>query len=221
MNYHILVVEDDLSIQKAICTFLVKDGYTVSAAKDGEEAISLFKQETPHLILLDMMLPKKNGEEVLQEIRHLSPQQPVMIISALDDEFIQIDAFTKRIEDYVVKPFSMNILLFKINAILSRIYDNKSEVIKIGAVHLFVNQYEVTLSDEKIELTPKEFEILQAMFLNVGKVYSREELLTVVWGYDFLGDSRTIDVHIKNIRRKLGNDIIKTIKGIGYKVEKI
>lgn len=221
MNYHILVVEDDLSIQKAICTFLVKDGYKVSAAKDGEEAISLFKQDTFHLILLDMMLPKKKGEEVLQEIRQLSPQQPIMVISALDDEFIQVDAFTKRIEDYVVKPFSMNILLFKINAILSRIYGHQSHTIKIDAVRLFVNQYEVTLSDQKIKLTPKEFEILQAMFLNVGKVYSREELLTVVWGYDFLGDSRTIDVHIKNIRQKLGNDVIKTIKGIGYKVEKI
>ncbi|MGY3779344.1 response regulator transcription factor [Isobaculum melis] len=221
MSYHILVVEDDLSIQKAICTFLVKDGYTVTAAKDGEEAISLFEQETFHLILLDMMLPKKNGEEVLQEIRQVSPQQPVLIISALDDEFIQIDAYTKRIEDYVVKPFSMNILLFKINAILNRIYDNQNQSIVIGSVQLFVQQYEVTLNGEKIELTPKEFEILQAMFLNVGKVYSREELLTVVWGYDFLGDSRTIDVHVKNIRRKLGNDVIKTIKGIGYKVEKL
>ncbi|WP_375270022.1 response regulator transcription factor [Enterococcus sp. DIV0212c] len=218
--YHILVVEDDLSIQKAMVTFLKKEGYSVDYVSNGLDALELSKINKYHLILLDMMLPKKNGQEVLEEIRHESPEQPVVIISALDDEYIQMSAFVKKIDDYITKPFSMNILLFKINAILNRIYGKEEESIQIGNLNLYINQYEIYKDKVKVDVTPKEFEIVQAMFLNRGKVYSREELLTAVWGYDFLGDSRTIDVHIKNIRQKLGNNVIKTIKGIGYKVEK-
>nr|WP_207695315.1 response regulator transcription factor [Enterococcus sp. DIV0212c] len=220
MMYHILVVEDDLSIQKAMVTFLKKEGYSVDYVSNGLDALELSKINKYHLILLDMMLPKKNGQEVLEEIRHESPEQPVVIISALDDEYIQMSAFVKKIDDYITKPFSMNILLFKINAILNRIYGKEEESIQIGNLNLYINQYEIYKDKVKVDVTPKEFEIVQAMFLNRGKVYSREELLTAVWGYDFLGDSRTIDVHIKNIRQKLGNNVIKTIKGIGYKVEK-
>ncbi|MGM0125242.1 two-component system, OmpR family, response regulator VanR [Enterococcus sp. AZ194] len=219
MNARLLLVEDDLSIQKVMLTFLQKEGYRVTAVSDGQSAIDLFQQESFELIILDMMLPKKSGEEVLREIRQ-SSQQPIMIISALNDEMTQIGAYTNQIEDYVVKPFSMNILLFKISAILKRIYGDTNQRIQLGDVTMFVEQYEVKKAEQLVVLTTKEFEILLAMAQNKGKVYSREELLTLVWGYDFLGDSRTIDVHVKNIRQKLGSELIKTIKGVGYKVEK-
>ncbi|KAF1295844.1 hypothetical protein BAU15_03350 [Enterococcus sp. JM4C] len=208
-----------MAIQKVMLTFLEKEGYQVTAVADGQSAIDLFHQDSFELIILDMMLPKKSGEEVLSEIRQ-SSQQPIMIISALNDEMTQIGAYTNQIEDYVVKPFSMNILLFKISAILKRIHGDTDKQIQLGEITIFVDQYEVKKADELVLLTTKEFEILLAMAQNKGKVYSREELLTLVWGYDFLGDSRTIDVHVKNIRQKLGSELIKTIKGVGYKVEK-
>lgn len=221
MIYHILIVEDDLVIQSTMRTFLMNEGYQVTVAKDGEEALSLFDLDKFHLILLDMLLPKKGGEEVLNCIRQQAPLQPVVIISALDDEFIQLNSYIKKIEDYIVKPFSMNILLFKIATILKRIYDNELEMISIKNITLHVNQYEVYVDGQLVELTPREFEILQTMFLKPGKVYSREELLTLVWGYGYLGESRTIDVHIKNIRNKISPDVIKTVIGVGYKVEKV
>lgn len=221
MIYHILIVEDDLVIQSTMRTFLMNEGYQVTVAKDGEEALSLFELDKFHLILLDMLLPKKGGEEVLNCIRQQAPLQPIVIISALDDEFIQLNSYIKKIEDYIVKPFSMNILLFKIATILKRIYDNELEMISIKNITLHVNQYEVYVDGQLVELTPREFEILQTMFLKPGKVYSREELLTLVWGYGYLGESRTIDVHIKNIRNKISPDVIKTVIGVGYKVEKV
>lgn len=221
MIYHILIVEDDLVIQSTMRTFLMNEGYQVTVAKDGEEALSLFELDKFHLILLDMLLPKKGGEEVLNCIRQQAPLQPVVIISALDDEFIQLNSYIKKIEDYIVKPFSMNILLFKIATLLKRIYDNELEMISIKNITLHVNQYEVYVDGQPVELTPREFEILQTMFLKPGKVYSREELLTLVWGYGYLGESRTIDVHIKNIRNKINPDVIKTVIGVGYKVEKV
>lgn len=220
MKYRILIVEDDLSIQQAMETFLKNENYEVEVASDGEEALNLFEPNKYHLILLDMMLPKKSGQEVLETVRRRSELQPVVVISAQNDEFVQMTAFLKEIDDYITKPFSMNILLLKLSTILKRIYGKSDDIIMVNDVKLYINQYQVYRGNEKIEMTPKEFEILQSMFVNLGKVYSREELLMAIWGADFLGDSRTIDVHIKNIRRKLGNDTIKTIKGIGYKVEK-
>lgn len=220
MAYHILLVEDEKEIRQAMTNFLRRESYEVTAVETGEEAIEQFEKNDFHLILLDMMLPGIGGEEVLGWVRKKS-DIPILIISALNDELIQLDAFEQSVDDYVVKPFSMNILVHKIASLLRRVYEKQEKEIQYHDLKLLINNYEVYYQDELIELTAKEFEILQTMLLNRGKVYSREELLTVIWGYDYFGDSRNIDVHIKNIRKKLPLDCIKTIKGIGYKVERL
>ena len=220
MDYHILLVEDEKEIRQAMTNFLIREGYQVTPVESGESGLEAFRQQTFHLILLDMMLPGIGGEEVLHKIRQTS-DIPILIISALNDELIQLDAFEQQVDDYVVKPFSMNILVHKIASLLRRVYGEQKEEINYLDIKLIVNNYEVFVKDEEIELTAKEFEILQTMLLNPGKVYSREELLTVVWGYDYYGDSRNIDVHIKNIRKKIPFEFIKTIKGIGYKVDRL
>lgn len=220
MTYNILLVEDEREIRRAMTNFLRREAYEVVAVETGEEALQAFAQTDFHLVLLDMMLPGIGGEEVLEWIRRKS-DVPILIISALNDELIQLDAFEQSVDDYIVKPFSMNILVHKIASLLRRVYEKQKKEILYGDLRLLVNNYEVYYQEQAVELTVKEFEILQTMLLNSGKVYSREELLTVVWGYDYFGDSRNIDVHIKNIRKKLPLECIKTIKGIGYKVERL
>ncbi|MFW3653415.1 response regulator transcription factor [Vagococcus fluvialis] len=220
MDYQILLIEDEKVIAQAMTNFLIREGYGVTSVLSGEEGLEAFKNSEFHLILLDMMLPSINGEQVLKKIRQTS-DIPILIISALDDELIQLDAFEQSVDDYVVKPFSMNILVHKIASLLRRVYGEQKEKIEYLQIKLVLNNYEVFFDNEIVELTAKEFEILQTMLLNPGKVYSREELLTLIWGYDYFGDSRNIDVHIKNIRKKIPIDFIKTIKGIGYKVERL
>lgn len=220
MSYKILLIEDEKEIRQAMSNFLERESYQVTAVETGEAGLAAFEAEEFHLILLDMMLPGIGGEEVLDKVRKKS-DIPILIISALTDELIQLDAFAQSVDDYVVKPFSMKILVHKIASILRRVYEKQKQEINYRGLRLLINNYEVFYEDKGIDLTVKEFELLQTMLLSNGKVYSRDELLTVVWGYDYLGDSRNIDVHIKNIRKKLPIDCIKTIKGIGYKVERL
>lgn len=220
MSYKILLIEDEKEIRQAMSNFLERESYQVKAVETGEAGLDAFESEEFHLILLDMMLPGIGGEEVLEKVRRKS-DVPILIISALTDELIQLDAFAQSVDDYVVKPFSMKILVYKIASLLRRVYEKQKQEINYRGLRLLINNYEVYYEEEAIDLTVKEFELLQTMLLSNGKVYSRDELLTVVWGYDYLGDSRNIDVHIKNIRKKLPIDCIKTIKGIGYKVERL
>lgn len=220
MSYKILLIEDEKEIRQAMSNFLERESYQVKAVETGEAGLEAFETEEFHLILLDMMLPGIGGEEVLEKVRRKS-DVPILIISALTDELIQLDAFAQSVDDYVVKPFSMKILVYKIASLLRRVYEKQKQEINYRGLRLLINNYEVYYEEEAIDLTVKEFELLQTMLLSNGKVYSRDELLTVVWGYDYLGDSRNIDVHIKNIRKKLPIDCIKTIKGIGYKVERL
>lgn len=214
----ILLVEDELEIQKRIQIALIEEGYQVLTANNGEEALQLFDKIDFDIVLLDMMLPKKPGEEVLKTIRQNS-NVPIIIISALTDELIQLNAFENQADDYVVKPFSMGILIHKIKALLRRVNAVTSEVVKVNGLELQVDNYIVTYKQDVLDFTTKEFELLQLLLVNKGKVFSREELLTLIWGYDFYGDARNIDVHIKNIRKKLPFDLIKTVKGIGYRIE--
>lgn len=214
----ILLVEDELEIQKHIQISLIQEGFQVLTASDGEEALKMFKKYDFDMILLDMMLPGKSGEEVLKIIREES-NVPIIIISALTDELIQLNAFENEADDYVVKPFSMGILVHKIKALLRRSNASHSEVVKAEGLELQVDNYIITYDNETLDFTTKEFELLQLLLVNRGKVFSREELLTLIWGYDFFGDARNIDVHIKNIRKKLPIDLIKTVKGIGYRIE--
>jgi two-component system response regulator VanR len=216
---NILLVEDDFNIRQSIKTGLEKEGYQIIEAKDGEEALQLFAVHEIHLILLDIMLPKLRGESVLKKIR-LESEVPILIISALNDELIQVEAFRNRVDDYVVKPFSLNILSYKIKSLLRRVYGEESNKIIYSDLLLLPENYEAYLAGEPIKLSAKDFDILQVMLSNQGRVYDREELITLVWGYEYYGDVRNIDVHIKNIRKKTWPELIRTVKGVGYKIEK-
>lgn len=215
----ILLIEDEYEIQQSIKSFLETEGYHVIATSTAEDGMMHFNSETFDLILLDMMLPKMQGETFLKYIRTQS-EVPIIVISALSDELVQFDAFENRIDDYVVKPFSMNILNYKIKAVLRRINQEPKDVIKYGDLSLHIDNYFVTYKDKELDLTAKEFEILQLLITNQGRVYSREEILTLIWGYDYFGDARNIDVHIKNLRKKIEIDCIRTIKGVGYRIDK-
>ncbi|UUX33136.1 response regulator transcription factor [Fundicoccus culcitae] len=219
MEYHILCIEDDALISQYIADSLEKVGYVVTIAHDGETAMNLFDSQTFHLVLLDMMLPKKSGQECLIEIRKKS-DVPIIVISALNDELIQISAFNQKVDDYVVKPFSITILEHKINAVLRRVYQVAPKIIETPNLKLIPENYELYYQDSLVDLTAKEFEIVHLMVSHPGRVFSREEILTILWGYDYFGDVRNIDVHIKNIRKKIYPELIKTVKSIGYKIGK-
>lgn len=218
--YTILVVEDEKQIQKGICNFLEREGFKTRFADDGEQALHEFKQGEIDLVLLDMMLPKISGEAVLKQIR-VDSDIPIIIISALSDELIQIDAFEQKVDDYVVKPFSMNILLYKIKGLLRRASKRSVEEVKYERLCLEVDNYYLSYDGKEIKLTATEFDIVQLLLTNLGRVFSREEILTIVWGYDYFGDSRNIDVHIKNLRKKIPLDCIVTVKRVGYKIDRL
>lgn len=219
MNYKILVVEDEKAIQKALMGFLKREKYCVESVDDGRTALAYALEKDYHLILLDMLLPEMSGEEVLIKLRE-KKDTPVMIISSLGDELVQLDAYQNSIDDYIVKPFSMNLLLCKIAVLLKRLYPTKKEILRSEDITLMVNNYEVYKGEAKVELTTKEFELLQLLLLHKGKVFTREELYATIWGYDYYGDTRTIDVHIGNIRKKTLMETIVSIPGVGYKVGK-
>ena len=218
MPKNILLIEDDKVIHSSLKKFLSQEGYQVISAFDGEEALSLFEQNQVDLILLDLIIPKLSGEIVLRKIR-ANNKTPVIVISALNDEQTQQLAYMQEVDDYVTKPFSMKILLYKIAAVMRRVYVVKKDILKWKNVVLHVGNYQVFYEDKEIVLTAKEFEILEILMQNIGRIYTREQLLSILWDYDFDGYSRTIDVHIKNIRKKICPNIITTVTKIGYKVE--
>jgi DNA-binding response OmpR family regulator len=219
MQKEILLVEDVTEIREGLKLSLEKDGYQVYSFSNGEEALEFLENTTVDLILLDLMLPGINGNEFMHHLRANS-SIPVIVISALGDEFTQINLFNQQIDDFITKPFSPNILSLKIDAVLRRCKKFDEELLTYKNITLEINNYKVYQDNQLIEITTKEFDILQAMLLNQGKVYSREELMEALWEDCYLIDLRTIDVHIKNIRNKLGKDIIRTVKGIGYRIEK-
>ncbi|HIX14811.1 MAG TPA: response regulator transcription factor [Candidatus Hungatella pullicola] len=217
---NILVVEDEPDIQELLCTYLQDAGYGTTVAGDGVEAMSLFQLQTFDLILLDVMLPKIDGFGVCELIRHQS-QVPILMLTALDTEEQQLHGFRLDIDDYVTKPFSMPILLEKIRVILRRSNEPEGE----NSLHyrdlvMNLNTREVILAGRPLELTAREFELLHTFLSAPGRVFTREMLLAKLWGYDFYGDERVVDSHIKNLRRKLKRDYIETMRGVGYRVAK-
>lgn len=219
--FRILVVEDDTDIQELLDNHLSGSGYEVVLASDGVEAISLFSQGEFDLVLLDIMLPKIDGYGVCECIRKQS-NVPIVMLTALDSEEDQIKGLDLQIDDYITKPFSMPILKRKIAAILRRTasYKETDKYLYYKNVTLDLEGYIAYVDDRNIDLTAKEFEVLREFLLNQGRVYTRQNLLNILWNYDFYGDERIIDTHIKNIRKKVGADIIETIRGVGYRVVK-
>ena len=219
----ILVVDDESRMRKLVRDFLVKKGYEVLEAADGEEALDLFyKDKSIALIILDVMMPKMNGWEVCKEVRE-SSKVPIIMLTAKSDESDELMGFDLGVDEYISKPFSPKILVARVEAILRR--TNKlggaSEVKKAGAIVLDKTAHEVKIDGKQIDLSFKEFELLDYFLDNQGIALSRERILNSVWNYDYFGDARTIDTHVKKLRSKLGEygDYIKTVWGMGYKFE--
>ena len=222
MAKKVLVVDDEKLIVKGIRFSLEQDGMEVDCAYDGEEALSLASSNQYDVILLDVMLPKLTGFEVCQQIRE-SSDVPIIMLTALNGEEEQIRGLDLQVDDYITKPFSMPILIRKIAAVLRRstmIPDQEHQTISYKNLTLDLDSYSASVNGESHELTQREFEVLRELLLNQGRVLTRQNLLDRLWKYDFYGDERVVDTHIKNLRKKLGIDFIQTIRGVGYKIDK-
>jgi two-component system response regulator VanR len=218
----ILIIEDEKAIQNIIKAFLEDAGYTTVLADDGLEGIEQFHKCSPDLVLLDLMLPKIDGFAVCELIRKES-SIPVIMLTARDDDDSQIKGFDALADDYITKPFTMPLVMRRIEAVLRRTEQgNQTEntVIHYKDISLDIDSFTLLVNGENISLTTREFEILKLLLENQGRVFTRDNLLNTIWGYDYFGDAKIVNTHIKNIRRKLGVDYIDTIRGVGYKIEK-
>ena len=216
----ILIAEDDPDIQELLQTYLSEEGYDTIPAMDGEQALERFHGGQIDLVLLDLMMPGLDGYGVCRAIRAES-DVPVIMLTALDSEAHQLRGFDPRIDDYVTKPFSMPVLLRKVEAVLRRtIGRSGGRQIAYRDLVLDLDGYTVWADGNRLELTCREFELLKALLQNQGRVLSRQTLLNRVWSYDFYGDERIVDTHVKNLRKKLGGDYIETIRGVGYRIDR-
>ncbi|MBQ9079884.1 MAG: response regulator transcription factor [Clostridia bacterium] len=228
LDTKILVVDDDQNISEMLRLYFENEGYEVKTANDGAEGVSTFKIFEPDLVLLDVMMPKKDGWQVLREIREMS-SKPVIMITAKGDVFDKVLGLELGADDFVVKPFDMKELSARIKAVLRRYSahnnnsDDDGEVIKYEGIEISKQKYELKLNGKPVDIPPKELELLYFLAANYNRVFTRDQLLDKVWGFDYLGDSRTVDVHIKRLREKLDGTSdrwqLKTVWGVGYKFE--
>ena len=218
----ILVVDDEMRMRKLVRDFLVKKDYTVLEAEDGEEALNLFYAEKDiALIILDVMMPRIDGWEVCREIRRES-KVPIIMLTARGDERDELMGFDLGVDEYISKPFSPKILVARVEAILRRTsHSGKEDILEAGGIRINKSAHEVTVDGVPVELSYKEFELLAYFLENQGIALSREKILNNVWNYDYYGDARTIDTHVKKLRSKIGakGEYIRTIWGLGYKFE--
>ena len=218
----ILVVDDESRMRKLVKDFLSKSGYEVLEAGDGEEAVDIFfKDKEIALIILDVMMPKMDGWQVCREIRQYS-KVPIIMLTAKSDERDELLGFDLGVDEYISKPFSPKILVARVEAILRRTGQTDTEsVLEAGGIRINKTAHQATLDGEPLELSYKEFELLTYFLENQGIALSREKILNNVWNYDYFGDARTIDTHVKKLRSKMGEkgEYIKTIWGRGYKFE--
>jgi two-component system response regulator VanR len=217
MPIRILLVEDDEHIGNTVKAFLIDAGYKVDLCMDGDEAHEKLYDSAYQLAILDIMLPGMNGHELLGELRKLN-NTPALMMTALSDDDNQIKAFDGQADDYVTKPFKMKILLKRVEALLRRSGALAKEI-KCGNLSLLPEEYRTVHDGADVPLTVKEFEILFLLVQNRGRTLTHEVILSRVWGYDFDGDGGTVHTHIKNLRAKLPENIIKTIRGVGYRLE--
>ena len=218
----ILVVEDELEIRQLLASYLRNEGFSVSEAEDGVAAIELFGKEKFDLVILDILIPKIDGYGVCELVKSKS-DVPVIFLSALGDENSMIKGYDSLADDYVTKPFSMPVFLRKVKAVLRREHSSSTEEyqkICHKNVVMIPDLMKVTVDGKEVELTSKEFDLLLTLVKNPGRVYTREMLLEMLWDYNSLVDERIIDSHVKNLRRKVGEGFIETVRGRGYRVEK-
>ena len=213
-------MEDDEDIQEVIKEFLLAKDYLVTTESDGLEGLKEFNNREFDLVILDIMMPNLNGYEVAKAIRKKS-NVPIIMLTALGDEKDQVKGFDLGIDDYITKPFSFEILIKRVEAVLRRSSADKmaTNIYTFNELRIDCNSYKVYVNNEEVTLTTKEFEIIKVLIENPSRVITRESMLDNLWGYDFYGDARLIDTHIKNIRKKLKVPYIKTIKGVGYKID--
>lgn len=220
----ILVVDDDQNICEVLRLYFENEGYEVRTANDGVDGVNAFKAFDPDLVLLDVMMPKKDGWQVLREIREMS-SKPVIMITAKGDVFDKVLGLELGADDFVVKPFDMKELSARVKAVLRRASTQSSgddsEVIRYDNIEISKQKYELKLAGKSVDIPPKELELLYFLAANYNRVFTRDQLLDKVWGFDYLGDSRTVDVHIKRLREKLDGVSekweLKTVWGVGYK----
>lgn len=222
MKYRILIVDDDHNIANLIQLYLEKEGYETVIAHDGMEAIACFETQPPDLVLLDIMMPKLDGYDTLREIRKKS-NIPAIMLTAKGETFDKVLGLELGADDYIVKPFDNKELLARIKAVLRRYHQDNSqsgESIVYPNLNINVSDYTLTYHGQRLEIPPKEFELLLFLASNPNQVFTREQLLDNVWGYDYVGETRTVDVHIKRLREKFTNNDpwdIKTVWSVGYK----
>ena len=221
-NIKVLIVDDESRMRKLVSDFLTRKGYIVIEAGDGEEALDRFYADKDiSLVILDVMMPKMNGWDVCREIRKNS-KVPIIMLTAKSDESSELNGFECGADEYIAKPFSPKILTARVDALIRRSYSiDSSEVTDVGGIIIDKAAHIVKIDGQEIDLSFKEFELLTYFVDNKGLALSREKILNNVWNYDYFGDARTIDTHVKKLRKKLGDkgDYIKTIWGMGYKFE--
>lgn len=226
MNQKILVIDDDLNICEAIKLYLENDGYEVRTANNGDEGVKAFKMYEPDLVLLDIMMPKKDGWQTCREIREVS-SKPIIMVTAKGEVFDKVLGLELGADDFLVKPFDMKELSVRIKAVLRRCQstdtNNDDECVKFDNIEISLQKYELKLNGKTVDVPPKELELLYFLASNFNRVFTRDQLLNKVWGFDYLGDSRTVDVHVKRLREKLEGVsdkwVLKTVWGVGYKFE--
>ena len=217
----VLIADDEPDIIEILKYNLEKEGYSVISAKDGDEALEKARLTQPELIVLDMMMPKKNGMEVCELLRAQAAYKDtlIMFLTALSDEATQLKGFSTGADDYVTKPVSPNVFVSKVNALFRRIKKPENQIITVNNLIIDPEKFMVEYEGKDIVLAKKEFELLYLLATKPGRVFLRNEILSQVWGNDVIVGDRTIDVHIRKIRQKLGIDCITTVKGVGYKFE--
>ncbi len=228
MANKILVVDDDLNICELLKLYLENDGYVVFTANDGQEAVDMFQNKTPDLVLLDIMLPKKDGWQVCREIRKTS-SAPIIMLTAKGETFDKVLGLELGADDYVVKPFDAKEVMARVKAVLRRTTgdsestETEKKVVIYDNLEINIQNYEMKVKGVPVDTPPKELELIYHFASNPNRVYTRDQLLDEVWGFDYYGDSRTVDVHVKRLREKLEGVsdkwCLKTVWGVGYKFE--
>lgn len=214
---NLLVVEDDAVIREGVVEFLSEQGHQMLSVGDGEEGLKLFRTQTVHLMILDIMLPKMDGIQLLREVRKTS-QMPVLMLTAMTDEGTQVTSFDAQADDYMCKPFSLILLEKRVEALLRRHYGQRTTW-QYGKAAVDFSGYRATYAEQDAQVTHKEIKLLEFLLRHPGQVLSREQILNEIWG-DERSCDRIVDVYVKNLQKKLGLDCIKTVKGVGYKVER-